>query len=150
MHNNLKSMEGLIRISVITICHDGKGKYLLGKRSVNCRDEQGKWEPVGGGGLKFGEGIEEAARREIKEEGCANVKELEFLGYRDVFREQEGKMTHWLAMDFKALIDPSEAKIGEPHKCDEQRWVTIDELVSLDNLHSQFPAFLEKYKEVLR
>ncbi len=110
--------KGLIRVSVITICHDGSGKYLLGKRSQNCRDEQGKWEPVGGGGLKFGETI-------------------------------EGSPTHWLAMDFRALIDPAEAKIGEPHKCDEQRWVTIDELASMEDLHSQFPAFLEKYKDVL-
>ncbi len=141
--------KGLIRVSVITICHDGNGKYLLGKRSQNCRDEQGKWEPVGGGGLKFGETIEDAARREIKEEGGADVQNLEFLGYRDVFREHEGSPTHWLAMDFRALIDPAKAKIGEPHKCDEQRWVTIDELASMEDLHSQFPAFLEKYKDVL-
>ena len=85
----------------------------------------------------------------MKEEGGADIKELDFLGYRDVFREQDGKMTHWLAMDFRARIDPMEAKICEPHKCDEQRWVTIEELASMDDLHSQFPAFLEKYKEAL-
>ncbi len=141
--------KGLIRISVIAICHDGAGNYLIGKRSAQCRDEQGKWEPVGGGGLKFGETIEDAARREIKEEGSAEVKKLEFLGYRDVFREQNAQPTHWVAFDFRALINPRDAKINEPHKCDEQRWVTIDELSGMPDLHSQFPAFLEKYKESL-
>lgn len=114
-----------------------------------CRDEQGKWDPVAGGGLKFGESIEEAARREIKEEGCADVKELEFIGYRDVFRKEGDQQTHWVAFDFRAKIDPAQAKIGEPHKCDEQLWVTIAELEKMDNLHSQFPAFIEKYREKL-
>jgi len=149
-HATIINMEkGLIRVSVITICHDGDGKYLLGKRSINCRDEQGKWEPVGGGGLKFGETIEEAARREVKEEGGVEVLKLDFLGYRDVFRDQDGKNTHWLAMDFRALIDPAQARIAEPHKCDEQRWVTLEELVAMPDLHSQFPAFVEKYKQSL-
>ncbi len=141
--------KGLIRVSVIAFCHDGKGNYLLGKRSMQCRDEQGKWDPVAGGGLKFGESIEDAARREIKEEGCADVQSLEFLGYRDVFREIDGQPTHWVAMDFRALINPADAKIGEPHKCDEQRWVTISELEQMRDLHSQFPAFISKYKERL-
>ena len=142
-------MDGLIRISVITICYDGKGNYLLGKRSAQCRDEQGKWEPVGGGGLKFGESVEEAARREVKEESGANVQSLEFMGYRDVFREQNGQKTHWLSIDFRAQIDPKEARITEPHKCDEQRWVTVEEIGNMHDLHSQFPAFLEKYKATL-
>lgn len=141
--------KGLIRVSVIAFYHDGKGRYLLGKRSANCRDEQGRWDPVAGGGLKFGETVEDAARREIMEEGCAEAKELEFLGYRNVFREQDGQPTHWVAMDFRALIDPAEAKIGEPHKCDEQKWVTIDELERMPDLHSQFPVFIESYRSKL-
>jgi ADP-ribose pyrophosphatase YjhB (NUDIX family) len=141
--------KGLIRVSVIAFCHDGKGNYLLGKRSMSCRDEQGKWDPVAGGGLKFGETIEHAARREVKEEGVAEVQELEFLGYRDVFREQDGQKTHWVAFDFRAKIDPVEAAIGEPHKCTEQRWVTVEELEKMDDLHSQFPIFIEKYRDSL-
>jgi ADP-ribose pyrophosphatase YjhB (NUDIX family) len=141
--------KGMIRVSVITFCHDGKGKYAISKRSQQCRDEQGKWEPVAGGGLKFGEKITDAAIREIKEESGASVKDLEYIGYRDVFREQDGEKTHWVTFDFRALVEPSEVKIAEPHKCDEQRWVTIDELAAMDDLHSQFPAFLEKYKDIL-
>ncbi len=143
-------MEGLIRVSVITFCHDGKGRYCISKRSQECRDEQGKWEPVAGGGLKFGERVEDAVRREVKEEACAPIEVLEFMGYRDVHRTQDGKPTHWIALDFRAKVDPLLIKIGEPHKCDEQRWVSIDELERMNDLHSQFPQFIEKYRNVLK
>ena len=143
-------MDGLIRVSVITACHDGAGRYLISKRSQQCRDEQGKWEPVAGGGLKFGETLEAAARREILEECGAEALDLEYIGYMDVFREIDGKPTHWVAANFRAKIDPAQARITEPHKCDEQRWVTIEELEKLDNLHSQYPPFLNKYRHVLK
>ena len=139
-------MQNLIRVSVIPFCHDGQGKYLLAKRSQNTRDEQGMWEPAGGGGLKFGESIEDGVRREIQEEIGASVEELEFLGYRDVMREQNGTPTHWIAFDFRAKINPADAQIMEPEKCDEHRWVTIEDLKQMENLHSQFPVFIERYE----
>ena len=139
-------MDGIIRISVCFFCHDGKGNYLVAKRSQNCRDEQGLWDP-GGGGLKFGEKIEDALRRELQEEFCTTPLEVEHLGYRDVFREQKGQPTHWVANDFRVLVDPAAVKIGEPHKCDELRWGTIEEIKSLgDELHSQFPAYFAKHE----
>jgi len=139
-------MEGIIRISVVFFCHDGKGNYLLGKRSQNCRDEQGRWD-CGGGGLKFGETIEGAVLREVQEEFCAVPIATEFMGYRDVFREQNGSATHWVAHDFRVLVDPVQVRNGEPHKCDELRWGTIEEIKSLgDELHSQFPAFFAKHE----
>lgn len=139
-------MEGIIRISVCFFCHDGKGNYLVAKRSQNCRDEQGLWDP-GGGGLKFGEKIEDAVYREMREEYATSPLAIEHLGYRDVFREQNGLPTHWVAHDFRVLVDPAEVKIGEPHKCDELRWGTIEEIKSLgDELHSQFPAFFAKHE----
>jgi 8-oxo-dGTP diphosphatase len=128
---------------VVFFCHDGNGKFLMSKRSVNCRDEHGTWDP-GGGGIEFGQSVEDAIRTEIQEEYCTDVLEIEFLGYRDVHREHEGKKTHWIALDFKVLIDPSKVKNGEPHKLEEIAWFTLGELP--ESLHSQFPHFLNKYK----
>jgi hypothetical protein len=68
----------------------------------------------------------------------------EFLGFRDVHRTHNGKKTYWIALDFKVLIDPRQAKNGEPHKFDEVKWFPLDSLPS--PLHSQFPTFLQKYK----
>ena len=54
---------------------------------------------------------------------------------------------HWIALDFKALVDKDEAKNGEPHKFDTVEWFKIDNLPS--PLFSQLPHFLEKYKSKL-
>jgi ADP-ribose pyrophosphatase YjhB (NUDIX family) len=133
-------------ITVVFASHDGHGNYLLSKRGVTCRDEHGTWDP-GGGGLELHDTVENTLRKEIKEEYCTDVLDYEFLGYRDVHREHEGVKNHWIALDFKVLIDPSKVQNGEPHKLDEIGWFRLDALPS--PLHSQFPYFLEKYTDRL-
>jgi 8-oxo-dGTP diphosphatase len=135
-----------IGVSVIYFCHDGKGHVLLAKRSANARDEQGRWD-IGGAGMEFGELAEETLRREIKEEYNADVIGFEFLGFRDVHRDHNGIKTHWIALDHKVLIDPTNVKIGEPHKFDDIGWFTLDTLP--EPLFSQLPLFLSKYKNRL-
>lgn len=132
--------------SVVYFCHDGKGNVLLAKRSKNARDEQGMWD-IGGGGIELGDLAVETLKKEIKEEYCADVLSYEFLGYRDVHREHAGKKTHWIVLDFKALVNREQAKIGEPHKFDDIGWFTLGTLPS--PVHSQLPTFLEKYKDKL-
>lgn len=133
-------------ISIVFFCHDGKGNYLLSKRGKNCRDEHGRWDP-GGGGLDFDDKVEDVLKKEIKEEYCADILKFDFLGFRDVHRVHEGKKTHWVALDFKVLVDPRQVKNGEPHKFDEIKWFCLDKLPV--PLHSQFPAALKQYKDKL-
>lgn len=138
--------EDNIGVAVIYFCHDGKGNVLFNKRGENCRDEQNTWD-IGGGGVEFGDTIEETLRKEIKEEYCTDVLDYEFLGYRDVQRKNNGKKTHWIALDFKVLVDKEKAKNGEPHKFDAVEWFTMESLPL--PLFSQLPIFLEKYKDKL-
>ena len=67
-----------IGVSVVYFCHDGQGKVLMAQRSQNARDEQGRWD-IGGGGVEFGDTIENTLRKEIKEEYNADVLSFEFL-----------------------------------------------------------------------
>ncbi|MFA6077226.1 MAG: NUDIX domain-containing protein [Candidatus Paceibacterota bacterium] len=136
-----------IGISVVYFCHDGNGKVLLAKRSKNARDEQGNWD-IGGGGVEFGDTVVNTLKKEIKEEYCADVLDYEFLGYRDVHREHNGKKTHWITLDFKVLIDKEKVKNGEPHKFDAVEWFTLENLPT--PIHSQLPNFLEKYKDNIK
>ncbi len=133
-------------VSIIFLCHDGEGNFLLSKRSKNCRDEHGRWDP-GGGGLEFGDKVIETLKKEIEEEYCTQVIEHEFLGYRDVHRIHNEDNTHWVALDFKVLVDKDKVKIGEPHKFDDLKWFKIEDFPQ--PLHSQFPNFLELYKDKL-
>lgn len=134
-------------VTATTFCHDGQGKYLLGLRSDKCRDEHHRWDPIGSGGVKFGDSLKETIYREVKEECGADVLKIEFLGFREVFREHQGKKTHWVAFDHRVQIDPAHVYITEPDKCLELRWCTIDQIP--EPMHSQFPFFLEKYKHLL-
>ena len=132
-----------IGVGVVFFCHDGKGNVLLNKRSEKSRDEHNMWDP-GGGCIEFGETAVDALKREIKEEYCTDIIDSEFLGYRDVFRiDGEGNNNHWVALDFKVLIDRKKVKNGVPDKHKEIEWFSANNLPS--PLHSQFPFFLKKY-----
>ncbi len=120
----------------------------MGKRSVNARDEHGRWD-IGGGGIEFEDSVERTLKKEIEEEYCAKVLAFDFLGYRDVRRTHKGKPTHWIALDFKVLVNPITVKNGEPHKMDEVRWFTLNNLPAAAEVHSQWPEFLRLYKDRL-
>ena len=135
-----------IGVTVSFFCHDGKGNFIFAKRSKNARDEHGRWDN-GGGGLEFRENVEDSLRKEIKEEYCTDVLDYEFLGYREAHREDNGKKTHWISLDFKVLIDPSRVRNGELHKFDEVGWFKLTKLP--DPIHSMFPVAFEKYKDKL-
>ncbi len=139
----MKKGEDYTGVTIVYLCHDGKGNVLLNKRSINCRDEHGAWD-CGGGGLEFGDTVEDTLKKEIAEEFCTDVLSYEFLGYRDVHRELNGKKTHWIALDFKVLVDREKAKNGEPHKFDAVQWFSLKNIPT--PLHSQVPKFFDLYK----
>jgi 8-oxo-dGTP diphosphatase len=127
-------------ISCVAICHDGHGRILLHKRSRNARDEQGKWDLIGGA-LEFGEKVSGAITREVREEICTAARDITFLGFSDILRENNGTPTHWVALYHAVLIDPKTVKIGEPHKMDALEWFTSATLPS--PLHPMFPHALQ-------
>src|SRR3989344_6245573 len=129
----MKKGEDYTGVAIVYLCHDGKGNILLAKRNENCRDEHGRWD-IGGGGLEFSDTIEETLRKAIKEEYSTDVLSFEFLGYRDVHRENKGKKSHWVTLDFKVLVDKEKVKNGEPNKFDEIKWFRIEDFP--EPLHS--------------
>ena len=124
-----------IGVSVVFIIHDGKGRIMLHKRGAGARDENGMWD-IGGGANEFGESIDDAVVREIKEEFCVEPIEVEFIHAFDAHRQHNGTSTHWIALLHAVKVDPSKVSIGEPEKIDEIGWFTKETLPS--PLHSQF------------
>lgn len=126
---------GFVGITTCFICYDSQGRIFMAKRSSQARDEQGRWD-IGGGGLDWGLTAEANVVKEIQEEYSATPSSVEFLGYRDVFRTlPDGTSTHWLALDFAALVSPEDVVINEPDKFDDSGWFTLGTLPS--PLHSQ-------------
>lgn len=135
-------------ITTIFFCHDGNGKLFLTKRSLQTRDEHGRWDP-GAGGLKHGQSVEENMKRELKEEYGVAPLSTEFIGYFDAFRTSpEGLPTHWLAMCFAVKVDPKKVTIKEPEMVEDFGWFTLNDLPR--SLHSQFDYFISLHGERLK
>jgi 8-oxo-dGTP diphosphatase len=138
-----------IGINTPFYCNDGKGKFLLHKRSKNCRDEQGNWDP-GSGQLEFGYTPEENVLREVAEEYGCKGKIQERLPPHSIFRELNGKKTHWLAIPFFIKVNPADVKINEPQKNDEIGWFYLDKLpkplhTGFNFTFNRFPEYFKKY-----
>lgn len=147
-NQSIKRGVDYIGVSICYYCHDGEGNFVMMKRSKNTRDEHGRWD-IGGGALEFGETVEHRLQEEIKEEYCVDVLDYEFLGFQDVHRINQGKTTHWIALNFKVLVDRNQVKNGEPHKFSELAWFTPDNLPASKEMHSQLPSFFKMFKDKL-
>lgn len=124
-----------IGVSGVALVHDGHGNLLLQKRGDQARDERGAWD-ICGGAIEFGDTIEDTVRKELLEELCATPINMEFLTVYDAHREMLGQKTHWIAIVYAVQVDPSQVRIGEPHKISELGWFTAGTLPA--PLHSQF------------
>ena len=69
------------RIGCATIIEDDNRRFLFGRRAK--KPFEGFWV-IPGGGVKFLETLEDAAKREIKEELDLDCKEIEFYTLREI------------------------------------------------------------------
>lgn len=137
-----------IGVTVNFICHDGNGRVFWAKRTDKCTDEHNRWEP-GGGKLDFGEDPDIAVVREMEEEFGITSPVLDAnLGYTNLFREHNGKQTHWICLTYVFTVDPTEARICEPDKFSESGWFPLDE--PPQPCHSAVPLLFKKFDRELR
>lgn len=146
----LRAHKGVSFVGVTTsaLCHDGRGNFLMMKRGSLARDENGRWDILGGG-LKHGVEVEDNLRRELEEELCTTGEDIIYLGYRDVHRKlNDGTPTHWISIDHVMKIDRRKVKIGEPGIIDEIGWFTFNTIPT--PVHSQFDVFLKNHKKTIQ
>lgn len=146
MSDSFKKGIDFIGVTVSYLCHDGEGNYLFHKRGPTCRDEHGRWD-CGGGAVEFGDTVIETLHKEIQEEFGVEPLQYEFLGFRDVFREQDGTPTRWISIDYHVRLEREKVINAEPHKFLELGWFRLDALP--EPMHSQFPLALAQYKDKL-
>ncbi|OGG12749.1 hypothetical protein A3D77_06860 [Candidatus Gottesmanbacteria bacterium RIFCSPHIGHO2_02_FULL_39_11] len=125
-------------------CNDGKGNFVIHKRSNNTRDEKGRWD-FGGGRVEFGEELESAAFREVREEYGVDGVIQEQLPAHSLLREVNGVKTHWIVVAFFIKVDISKVKNKETKKIEEIRISTLDNLPK--PLHSGLKYSLKRYKK---
>ncbi len=115
-----------IGVSVGALIFNDEGKILLCKRSQNAKNERGCWEAPGGA-VEFGETLEHAITREMKEDlGVELVLEKQMPAANHIIPNEH---QHWIPSAFICHIKNEKIpKIMEPDKCDEINWFALDNL----------------------
>lgn len=117
-----------IGVSAGAMIINDQGQVLLCKRSQSASNEKECWENPGGG-VEFGETLEAAMRREIKEELGIEVDIIQQFPAANHILPQENQ--HWVATTFLVKIKSGYTpSIKEPHKCDAIEWFDINDLPS--------------------
>ncbi len=119
----IRKGKNFIGVGCGALIVNNKNETLLMKRGKGSRNEEGVWsEP--GGAVDFGEKIQDAIKREIKEELDIEVEICDFLAVIDHIILEENQ--HWVTTSYLAKIIKGEPKNLEPHKCSEIRWFSLD------------------------
>jgi mutator protein MutT len=118
----------VIGVGVGALIFNDDGKLLLTKRGQKAKNERGKWE-IPGGSVEFGETVAQALKREVKEELDIEIKVGEMVQLCDHIIEDEGQ--HWVSPSYICKLVAGEPTIMEPEKCDEIRWVSLEEAQQL-------------------
>ena len=98
-----------------------EGKLLL----MKSHKWKGKWV-VPGGHIELGERMEDALRREVKEETNLDIHDIEFLCFQEfIYDERFWKRSHFIFFDYACQTDSTEVRLND--EAEEYRWVTLDE-----------------------
>lgn len=108
--------------SAALIMHNGK--FLLAER--NKKNYNGYWV-IPGGGVEFGETIQDAAVREIKEEINLDVDIVRFIGWKEIINLPE----NYHRIVFFHLAKPRHIDIKLSREVSSARFFTIDEIKKL-------------------
>jgi len=114
-----------IGVGVGGVIFNSGRRIFLARRGREVRNESGKWE-FPGGAVEFGETIEHALQREVREEYGFEIEVKELLDVVDHIIPAEKQ--HWVSPTFLCRITNGTPTIREPHKCAEIAWFELDKI----------------------
>lgn len=118
-----------------------EGKIFL----ITSPKWQGKYS-VAGGHVEIGETIEEAVKREIKEETNLDVFDIQFLMIQEcIFSEEFYKKKHFIFLDYICKTKDTNV-ILDSKEGTKYVWVTVDEALKL-NLNPYTKITILEYKK---
>lgn len=122
----MKAGIDYIGVAVGLFIINDEGRVFLTKRSKNATNERGTWE-IPGGKVQFGETLQDAAKREAKEEYCIDIELIEQFPAQNHLIPKEKQ--HWVPTCFLAkIVGTKKPAIMEPNKCDAIGWFLFSKL----------------------
>jgi len=117
-----------------------ENRYLLTKRQTP-KSEWNKWQ-FPGGGLEFGEKLDEAVKRELKEETGIDVKIIKRLNrVYEIIREKD--KFHGIFFVYLCEMIDKNQKIKINNEASEFGWFTKKEILQLDSLEGTKEIIVE-------
>lgn len=111
-------METRVIVSAII---ENNGKFLFGKKLSNVGPYPNTWHLLGGG-IKQGESIIDAIKREILEESSIEVTDIESVSFDEDYEpDKRGIKTHYIFLIFKAKYKSGELK--PKSDINELKWI---------------------------
>ena len=114
-----------IGVGAGAIIFNKDGKVFLAKRGAEARNEKHRWE-FPGGSVEFGETLENALVREIREEYGFVIEVVQLLDVVNHILHEEKQ--HWVSPTYLCRYKNGKPCIKEPNKCDEIGWFSLDQL----------------------
>ena len=134
-----------IGVGAGAIIFNKEGALFLAKRGKEARNEKYKWE-FPGGSVEFGETLEGALVREVREEFGFEIEVIQLLDVVNHILPIEKQ--HWISPTYLCRYRNGKPRILEPHKCEKIGWFSID-TIPLDNLTDASRQSFESLKKYL-
>jgi ADP-ribose pyrophosphatase YjhB (NUDIX family) len=99
---------------VVAAIIERDGKMLLGKKAPGVGPYPDMWQIPGGGANIESESLEEAVKREVKEECGIEIYDLEQVAFdEDYAKNKENEMVHYVFLQFHVLTDEDRVTPGD-------------------------------------
>lgn len=124
----MKRGKDYIGVGCGALIVNDKNQVLLLLRTNKSQGGGGNLWSRPGGTVDFGETVEQAIKREIKEELDIDIELFGPKSYYNDIREEFREKKHWVACGCFARIIKGELKIMEPAKHEKVEWFDLDKL----------------------
>jgi len=128
-------MANVTKVGIKVVIEDGKGNVLLVRRKFD--PGAGTWDAPGGL-VEFGEMLERAGIREIKEETGLDVKIGELINAQEIIEPS----LHRVLLYFRGQLTGGQLAAGDDAA--EVKWVPLKTVSKQQNLRPVFVKVLER------